>query len=370
MTINFKIVESSASPIYVQMADQIDRHLRAGRAGVGTRLPDLRSLAGMAGVSLKTADRALNELMRRGLCIRRPKKGTFWGSSDIPTQKRVAAIYHDQGPRSFERNLVQSSIYHGLSQQADKLGVDLVFLTRDPIKSLAFYQSQPAIALLGTAMLHWQNPEKGIELAARFPAMRLVYINYWTEDFERTPENIRGVFNDDAGGAYQMTEQLLRRGHRRIALLGIDSPNYRQRAEGFYACLRDHGFAVNPDLILLPPRNAKRDLREQGARLAQTALARRRGITAIFCVNDIMAAGAADYARNAGLSNRICIAGYDHIIPSLGQEGGFSTIAVDFEAMGAKTMDLLAKPGPNDRKIFRIMPRLIARNDHIKPGTA
>ena len=108
---------------------------------------------------------------------------------------------------------------------------------------------------------------------------------------------------------------------------------------------------------------AGQDLRRLGAELAQTMLAARRSITAIFCVNDIMAAGAGDYLRQSGAAARVQVAGYDHIIPALSQEGNFSTVAVDFEAMGEKALDLMARPRPDDQKITRVMPRLIIRNN-------
>lgn len=363
MKIQFQIEESSSLPIYAQVAAQIDRHLHASGARRGARLPDLRSLAGMAGVSLNTADRALKELVRRGICVRRPKKGAFFGLPAAAAPKALAAIYHARGLSSFERDLVQAAIYRGIAQRAATRGLDLFFLAQDADASLEFYRRQAVLAVKGVAMLHWESLDAGRELAARFPDMRWVYINYWLADFAQTPANVYGVFNDDRGGAYQMTEHLLRRGHRRIALLGLDMPNFRQRAEGYRQCLLDHGRPADPRLTCLHPLAAGQDLRRLGAELAQTMLAARRSITAIFCVNDIMAAGAGDYLRQSGAAARVQVAGYDHIIPALSQEGNFSTVAVDFEAMGEKALDLMARPRPDDQKITRVMPRLIIRNN-------
>jgi DNA-binding GntR family transcriptional regulator len=62
---------------YVQVADQIEAEIRAGRLPVGAMLPGERALAEEHGIALGTARRALRELRDRGLIVTLPSKGTY-----------------------------------------------------------------------------------------------------------------------------------------------------------------------------------------------------------------------------------------------------------------------------------------------------
>jgi GntR family transcriptional regulator len=63
--------------VYVQVADAIERDIRAGRLPVGARLAGEADLAEQYGIARGTARRVVQELRDRGLAVTLPSKGTY-----------------------------------------------------------------------------------------------------------------------------------------------------------------------------------------------------------------------------------------------------------------------------------------------------
>ncbi|MDX3579013.1 winged helix-turn-helix domain-containing protein [Streptomyces sp. FL07-04A] len=70
-------MSDSIGYVYVQVADQVEADIRAGRLSVGARLPNERDMGTQYGVAAGTARRAVQELRDRGLVVTLPNKGTF-----------------------------------------------------------------------------------------------------------------------------------------------------------------------------------------------------------------------------------------------------------------------------------------------------
>lgn len=63
--------------VYVQVADDIERQIRAGILTPGAMLAGERALAEQYGVALNTVRGAVRLLRERGLVVTLPAKGTF-----------------------------------------------------------------------------------------------------------------------------------------------------------------------------------------------------------------------------------------------------------------------------------------------------
>ncbi len=359
-----KVREEHPVPVYKQIAEQIKAYILENNLKEGTKLPDIKTLASIGGVSIKTVERSLNELIKEGICFRRPKKGTFVGRIPrLAETKPVCGIYHALGFTSFENDLVQASIYRGILKKTQKKGMDTFFITGKPEDTISFYTANPGMDLKGIIMFHWEELDEGIKLAEEFPRLKFIYLNYYLENFEETPPNIYGIFNDDYAGAYQMTEYLIRKGYKKIAIFSIEEKpeNYRRRVKGYRECLEDHGIKVDPSLIFCTVREKGVDLREIGERLVKELLRKKKKVPAIFCVNDVIAAGVIEYLRRMGMDEEIEVVGYDYIIPQLSMDYGFSTVAIDFERMGEKAVDILINDRRSYPKEMRIIPQLVIR---------
>ncbi|MBM3470372.1 MAG: PLP-dependent aminotransferase family protein [Armatimonadetes bacterium] len=73
----FRIDSSSQTPLYLQIASEIEHRIGHGRIAIGERLPPQRALAELVGVSRNTAVQAYRELERRGWVRSRVGRGTF-----------------------------------------------------------------------------------------------------------------------------------------------------------------------------------------------------------------------------------------------------------------------------------------------------
>lgn len=68
---------ASAGPLYLQLRQALEEAIRAGRLKAGEALPAERDLAAKAGISRVTVRKAVEDLVRDGLLLRRQGSGTF-----------------------------------------------------------------------------------------------------------------------------------------------------------------------------------------------------------------------------------------------------------------------------------------------------
>ena len=119
----------------------------------------------------------------------------------------------------------------------------------------------------------------------------------------------RSVLIDDFGGSAMVTRHLIYRGHKEIGVICGKEDNLHtiERLKGYRSALSDFGIDYNKDLVLYGDWE-----RESGRICARKLLA--MGVTTIWCMNDLMAAGAYDEAMAEGLivGEDISIFGFDN----------------------------------------------------------
>lgn len=144
------------------------------------------------------------------------------------------------------------------------------------------------------------------------------YINYFRRDFEipaiivyalsASSQFPSVVFDDDQGG-YDMTKYLISNGHRKIGVIAGTSDNIhtQMRSFGYQRALFEENILFNPNWI-------KHGDWEREAGYIQAEEIIKEGVTAIFCMNDLMAAGAYDYLyeNNITVGRDISIVGFDN----------------------------------------------------------
>lgn len=123
------------------------------------------------------------------------------------------------------------------------------------------------------------------------------------------PLRAPSVFIDNRRAAADLVRHLLRLGHRRIGLVGGDASYAasRQRRDGHDAALTEAGFALDPALFRQGDFSFA-----AGAAAAEALLALPKPPSAIFAVNDEMAAGVLSVAHRRGLTvpGRLSVAGF------------------------------------------------------------
>jgi LacI family transcriptional regulator len=173
------------------------------------------------------------------------------------------------------------------------------------------------------------------ELAER--SVPLVLTNRYVDDVDCDI-----VVGDNAGGAASAARHLLEFGHRRIAIIE-GTPNTstsRDRVASFRDELTRAGVGVPDELV------ARGDfLHDQAYRATNELLALRDRPSAIFCANDIMAIGALNAARSAGvrIPEEVSIVGFDAIAMSQWDAFRLTTVRQPQAEMARAAVDRLEK---------------------------
>ncbi len=144
------------------------------------------------------------------------------------------------------------------------------------------------------------------------------YIDYFPENFKIPTVLAYGlskdtrypsVVIDDEKGGYDMAKYLLSMGHKAIGVIGgaDDNLHTQARLAGFKKALAEESLSFDNDNLRYGEWN-----RESGYREAPYLL--EKDITAIFCMNDSMAAGVYDFMYEKGMTvgKEFSVVGYDN----------------------------------------------------------
>lgn len=145
------------------------------------------------------------------------------------------------------------------------------------------------------------------------------------------PLPIDNVFTDNFDAARDMTDFLISKGHRNIAMIAGRGGPEEVRVNGYRHALDRAGLIA--DVIHDAEYNE-----HGGMRAAQTLFARQDEATAILAANDLMAIGAMKMARTIGKSipGDLAIAGFDDIPASSLATPALTSVALFQERLGAE----------------------------------
>ena len=138
-----------------------------------------------------------------------------------------------------------------------------------------------------------------------FKQPKIVLMNRLLEGFEN-----RCVYLDNVRGGSVAADYLFDKGHREIAVVTGPEKFFESedRLKGFTAQLARRGIALNPAHII------KGDFGARSGRAAMESIrAKGQNVTAVFCMNDEMAAGAIDFCLEHGICvpKTLSILGFD-----------------------------------------------------------
>jgi LacI family transcriptional regulator len=150
---------------------------------------------------------------------------------------------------------------------------------------------------------------------------------------------------DNEGGAYTAVSHLLSMGHRRIAYLGMDTTftTAAARIAGYERALRDHGTELDLGLILSARRAESRTLGYQTMLRVLEDYRRDLPFTALFCFDDVVAAGAMAALREKGLRvpEDVSIVGYNDSTTALDVVPALTTVHIPDVDLGRAAVRLV-----------------------------
>ena len=157
------------------------------------------------------------------------------------------------------------------------------------------------------------------------------------------------IIVDDEKGGYDATRYLIAKGHKKIGVIAgvIDNIHTKSRLLGYQRALFDDGVLYNPSLVCYGDWERKSGYHKTKQLLNED-------ITAIFCMNDTMAAGAYDYLYELGLDvgKDISIIGYDNMIVSDYIRPRLTTNEIQLGEIGMKSAEIMIQTieDPENRK--------------------
>ncbi len=149
---------------------------------------------------------------------------------------------------------------------------------------------------------------------------------------------ISSVEFDDIQAACDMTTNLIKNGHKKIAVIAGSEKNIhtQRRLEGYKKALNENGLE-DPKLL----KYANWD-RTSGYEAAKELLSN-TDCTAVFWFNDLMAAGVYDYLDEKGLTpgKDISVAGFDNRTMSQFLKPALTTVEIPLFDIGRKSAELI-----------------------------
>jgi DNA-binding LacI/PurR family transcriptional regulator len=175
------------------------------------------------------------------------------------------------------------------------------------------------------------------------------------------------VESDDLVGGYAATQHLLKLGHKRIAFFAGPSvtPWNRERFEGYRRGLREFGLDVDDKLLYQAGRSV-----DDGAAAALQLINEAPDVTAIQCVNDMVAVGVIETLLSQGIKvpEEMSVVGFGNILLSRHFRVPLTTIRQPKYRLGVAAMEamqqLLSGSRPEPK---RLTADLIIRNSSGTP---
>jgi LacI family transcriptional regulator len=177
---------------------------------------------------------------------------------------------------------------------------------------------------------------------------------------------------DNRAGGLIAGQHLIDLGHEKLGMLysASDRPSIEERIEGFCAAFEKRELPFSRRSNLFQARTLTFD---GGHETALAVLKRKRSLTALFCANDEMAAGAMRAAHQLGMRvpEDLSVVGFDDITMANYTDPPLTTVGVVKEHMGRRAMTrLLELVEGTDQRIKReVVPvRLVVRESTSHPS--
>jgi LacI family transcriptional regulator len=308
----------------------------------------IKDVANLAGVSFKTVSRVMNRspnvrdqvrqrvlrvadaleyrphLYARHMRTQRSKVLAFI-SDDIATTPFAGLIIQGAQVTAWRHEMLLLMFHTGGDHAVEEAGVEAALERR--VEGIIF-----------ATMYH-----RAVHLPKNAFCLPLALVDCFTED-----GSVASVVPNEVNGGLTATNLLLRKGHRRIAMINADEkyPAAAGRLKGYRKALKQFGIAEDPELVR--PGGWWQD---DGYKQTLALLKLKRAPTAIFCANDRVAMGAYDALKEKGfkIPEDISVIGFDdqellaaHARPPL------TTIRIPYFEMGAWAVERLIQEKPND----------------------
>lgn len=278
--------------------------------------PKMKDVAAMAGVSIKTVSRVLNNEPHVQHALRERVRSAVDELGYVPSKSArtlrgnrsysINMICHDESSNYF--NAIQFGAVIACQKRGYQLTISLIAADdlRAPSDMKSAFErlmrdSRPDGVLLVAPLVN------NADVIKAFRALDVPLALIGPTDIKG--EAVRVAINDREA-ARQVTEHLLELGHTRVGFVRgkEDHAATEERFQGYLQALQAHGIVFDPELVCRGMFDAL-----SGAEAAEKLLDLKAPATAIFASNDYMAAGIMKVAQQRRLKvpDALSIVGFD-----------------------------------------------------------
>ena len=303
------IDRSSPIPNYFQLQNWLREQIEQGVFKPGDRIPTEEELSRVTGLARATIRQAIQNLVNMGLLIRKRRLGTFVLEKVAATKSHtIIGLLLPDIRRGYAPVLAR-----GVQDEAAKNKHSLILCDTDDLFVRADFDadrlienSVGGVIFVPTAVSDEQNQKILDKFKRNNIPVVLVdrTLPAWDLDYV-TADNIKG--------AYEMTEYLIKRGHRRIAItLSTLISTERDRLEGYKEAFRNNGLPIDKNLILT---HSGPFAEGRYIQIAEKIFKPDLNVSAVFAGHDRIALVFYALAKKLGISipDDISIVGYDDL---------------------------------------------------------
>ena len=280
------------------IAAEIAARIEAGEFAPGTRLPSGDQLAISLGVNRNATHRAVEELQRLGLVVRKRGSGSVVAERSAKKGLRIALLVDGY---STYHNFPSGEMLRGIQ---DVLGEDSALIIADSKNDVTLEARHLRRLARETdgILLYATGLEKPTTLAALLEEGTPIVA------LDRVPHGVEidSVVTDNFSATQTAIRSFIERGHHSIGFISFFKPSFssvNDRFEGYRAAMTEAGLPPDDLIRWLPDR-----LYESPAMFNQlvrdTILALRHGpdpITALFCLEDALGCAAVAACETLGI---------------------------------------------------------------------
>lgn len=351
-----------SEPRYRRIQKHIEQLIAQRRVCEGERIPSEREIARQFGVSQMTVNRAIQELVRDGVLVRRVGSGTYVQRrrSSVRTADRTTVVMVPPFADHLEEDTYLRWPFHAFQDRAIQDNYALVV--------------EPAT---------WEGYDKVVE---RHPDAGFLFLIPDEEGYDTLHRlYVRGVpfvvlgaswkdapfacvDSDNIGGARTAVGYLLRLGHERIAYVnGKESAtNCRDRLQGYLRAMEEAGISVEQDWIVRTCSNRRLD--EEAKRHLTSLLLRRDAVTAVFCAGYYLTLEVLSLIRTLRLRvpEDVSIISFDDPSSAAHLQPPLTVVRQPLYEMGERAVERLLnrmRSSPNEQGGVEYLPvELVVRN--------
>jgi len=283
------------------IADEISRRIGTGELEVGSRIPSGDEIAAEWEVSRHTAHRAINELQQQGLVVRQRRWGTVVAPQKGKVPSRVMLLVDIFDPQT---NFPSSDLIRGIQT---RLGEDVQLMIASSNGDWQ-QEARQLSKLVGEVdgLLLWPTASPQNTALIR----QLVEDGFPMVILDRVPEGVctNSVVSENESVTLHAIRLLEERGHRHIGFFSFDKPSFssvNERHSAYKKALEEVGISDPTQYTrwFLNELNDRPQHFYQAVRDALFTLTHQpERITALFCVQDSLAAFAIQACEEVGES--------------------------------------------------------------------